>query len=519
MYKLLRSFLVLSLILLIGSVSLAAEPKVLKYRISETDTLDPAQAGSEESAVITTAIYESLVQGTRDGRLLPALAESWTVSDDFRTITFKLRKGVTFHDGTPFNAEAVKYNWDRTFKIQKVGIGNMLTACDADSFRVVDEYTFQVVLPKPWPRFVNDISSAGYFIVSPTFIKKHLTASDPTAENFLASHACGTGPFKLAEWQDNQRIVLERNAEYWGGVPDGKTAPKVDKVACIIVKDPTTARLMLEKGDLHVVDRLTQEQLGALKGQPGITIAQYSVPRSIYLTMDVTKPPFDDLNVRRAMSCAINYRELITYVEKGTASPQRGIIPKGTPGWLDDIGYDYDLKKAKAYLKQSKYPKGFKTTLIYASERHQEFDQLVVYLQAYLQQIGIDVNIQKVTFDNQMAMHKKGDYGISLMSWFSEREDAENTAGYLYDFERCPTGWNASFWNDPEIERLKRITISTPDDNLRVETFKQMNRIGAEQAVYVPLYQLNKVYANSTRVKGFFYNVLNRTHFWSVDLQ
>lgn len=146
MYKLLRSFLVLSLILLIGSVALAAEPKVLKYRISETDTLDPAQAGSEESAVITTAIYESLVQGTRDGRLLPALAESWTVSDDFRTITFKLRKGVTFHDGTPFNAEAVKYNWDRTFKIQKVGIGNMLTACDADSFRVVDEYTFQVVL-------------------------------------------------------------------------------------------------------------------------------------------------------------------------------------------------------------------------------------------------------------------------------------------------------------------------------------------------------------------------------------
>lgn len=468
-------------------------------------------------------VYESLVQIDGKGKIIPELATSWEPSADFKTWTFELRSGVKFHDGTPFDAEAVKFNYDRILRVPGQSGGAWTNYADENTVEVVDEDTVVFRLTKPFPGLPTDMLYIRYKIASPTYIQEHSTTADPDAMEFLATNASGTGPFKLVEFVPDQRVVFEKNADYWGGEPGGKSMPKVDGVTFQIIKDPETARIELEAGRVDIIESPPPAQFDALRATAGVTIAGYKIPRIAYLTVDVSKPPFDDVKIRQAVAHAINYQELMDSGELGTAFPLCGLIPDGLmeviPQDTSLCLYPYDVAKAKALMAESSQPNGFTIDLTYAPERNGGFPVEAQLLQAYLAEIGIQSNIQPLDAVAQVAKMAEGAYGIALFVWNAGIPDADDTAGWLYDQSRLPTNesWVGSFWDDTQVQGDMQKARELTDVNERAALYMAADRKAMEEAIYMPLFQGSKVYAFRDTIKNLDYTVFRRANLWDVE--
>ena len=476
-----------------------------------------------EGAQNLDLVYESLVYIDANSKLIPSLATSWEPSADFKTWTFHLRTGVKFHDGTPFNAEAVKYNYDRLLRVPGQSGGAWVDYADANTVEIVDDSTVIFHLTKPFPGLPVDMLYARYMITSPTFIKAHATAADPEAMEFLATNASGTGPFKLVEFVPDQRVVFEKNADYWGGESGGKSTPKVDKLVFQIIKDPETARIELEAGRVDIVESPPPAQFDVLRKTSGVQLSSYKVPRVAYLTMDVSKPPFNDVKIRQAVSYAINYEELMQAGELGTAFPLCGLVPDGlmdvVPMDTSLCFYPYDVAKAKALMAESTQPNGFEVDLTYAAERNAGFPTEAQLLQSYLAEIGIKANVQPLEVTAQVAKMAEGAYGLSLFVWNAGIPDADDTAGWLYDQSRLPTNesWVGSFWDDAQVQGDMQKARELTDPNARADLYKAANKKAMELAIYSPLFQGSKTYAFRDSIKNLSYTVFRRANLWEIE--
>lgn len=495
-----------------------AEKKSIIYGRPSAGPIDPGGSWSDEGGQSIALVYNSLVMTDRDGKVIPDLAKSWEVSSDYKHYTFHLRQGVKFHDGTPFNAHAVKFSFDRMLRIARTAIGSYKDYADQNSCEVVDDYTIKINFTKPFPIFLIDSTCLSYAILSPDYVKKHATADDPDAQKWMTDHAVGTGPFKLTEFKPGQRAVFERFADYWGGSKGGKTTPHVDEIIYQITEDPSTARLMLEKGDIDIVEKLAIEHFDKLKEVPGIKVVNYEIPVMVYITVDTSKPPFNDINVRKAVAHAINYDEIIERIERGTAERISGIIPRGTLGYSPDLPrYEFDLAKAKEFMKASAYPDGFTTNFMLSVERRREFEQVAIYIQAYLKKIGINIKIQKYAFQTQLSMQAKGDYGMALMRWGLVIPDPDDIAGWLYDHSRASGGWTASYWDDKNVQAKLLKTREIADADKRKVLFQEVEREAVDLSIYTYLYQLAKPIAMRDNITGFYFDNSAWAYFWNVD--
>jgi len=503
-------FVGIFLLLLFGTSNISAEEKTLVYGRASDFQIDPAVGAQHESLQTVFGLYDQLLTRDDDLNIKPLLATSWEVSEDYKTYTFYLRKGVKFHDGTPFNAEAVKFTFDRLTNIGKVATGAWMTIADKNSVEVVDEYTVRFNLIKPYPTwFSADLSiNMVYSIMSPTYVKEHATSDDPYAEKWMAYHECGTGPFKLVSWTKGQKLVFEKNKDYFGGDEgiSGKRTPHVDKLIFQKFKDSSTGRLWLEKGDIDLVKKLSSDDFVALEKNPNIKIHENIPSRIVYLTFDVSKPPFNDENVRKAMAYAINYQELIDYVERGHAELPHGMISKVCFGNNPErFQYSYDLEKAKEFMAKSKYPDGFTTKLLFSPDRRVTFPTGAVYIQDYLKKIGINVLPESLAFPTQLDICSKGDYGIALRDWTSFKPDPEESAGWFYNQARDNTGWVCSFWDNKEAINNMDVAKTLPDSPERYKLYDETDELGISKAIYVPLYQAANLVAARDNIKNFIW--------------
>ena len=501
-------FVGIFLILLFGISNINAQEKTLVFGRASDYIMDPAVIGDDESLQTVFTLYDQLVTRDDDLNIKPLLATSWEVSEDYKTYTFYLRKGVKFHDGTPFNAEAVKFSFDRMTNIGKFASGGWNRIADKNSVEVVDDYTVRIHLIKPYTPWIRgDFSiNAGYAIMSPTYVKKHITSDDPYAEKWMAYHECGTGPFKLVNWVKGQKIVFEKNKDYFGGDEgiSGRRTPRTDKLVFQVFKDSSTGRLWLEKGDIDLAEKLSTSDLIALEKNPNIKIYENIPAKIVYLTFDVSKPPFNDENVRKAMAYAINYQELIDYVERGHAELPRGMISRVCFGNNPErFQYSYDLEKAKEFMAKSKYPDGFTTKLLFSTDRRMTFQQGVVYIQSYLKNIGINVLPESLAFATHLEICSKGDYGIALRDWTSFKPDPEDSAGWFYNQPRDKTGWVCSFWDNKEAINNMEVARTLPNTPERYKLYDETDELAISKAIYVPLYQAANLVAARDNIKSF----------------
>jgi len=338
----------------IGQTKPAAEEPIVIIRatIGDPESVDPAFDYETGGYEIMQNCYETLIwyDSPSVEHLVPWLAESYTVSPDGLTYTFVLRKGIKFHDGTDFNADAVVYSLNRSMKMGLDPAWMLTDYVEADGVKKVDDFTVSVTLKHPYAAFLaimaNPIASA----VSPTAVEANGGIVEGEQNEWMNRHCVGTGPFKLESWEAKQQLTLVRNENYWG-TPSATGLAKPSKVIIRIMEDENTRILALKAGEVDFAG-VSPDRLSAVLGEPGIQFDKIGPSSAInYIAFNYRSdkyPMFQDKNVRAAIIHALDIDLMISNILQGWGVRAKGPIPQGWFGYKADlVPYEYNMDKAK----------------------------------------------------------------------------------------------------------------------------------------------------------------------------
>ncbi|HEX9302093.1 MAG TPA: glutathione ABC transporter substrate-binding protein GsiB, partial [Casimicrobiaceae bacterium] len=369
-----RTLAAFALAAIAAGPALAAKDVVLAVASTFTTT-DPYDANDTLSQAMAKSFYEGLFGFDKDMKLIPVLAESHTVSPDGLVYTVKLRKGIKFHDGTDFKADAVKTNFDRVTnpdnKLKRYGLYSNIAKTD-----VVDDYTARITLKTPFSAFINNLAHPSGVIISPAALKQY-------GSKDIAFHPVGTGPFKFVEWKATDYLKVAKFDGYWK-----PGYPKVDTITWKPVVDNNTRAAVMQTGEAHFTYPVPYEMAEVLKAKPDLELV--TAPSIIvrYLSMNTQQKPFDNPKVRQAINYAINKDAVAKVAFGGYATPADAIVPEGVEYSVKVGVWPYDLAKAKQLLTEAGYPNGFETEL-WSAYNHSIAQKVTQVLQQQLQQIGI----------------------------------------------------------------------------------------------------------------------------------
>jgi ABC-type transport system substrate-binding protein len=495
----------------------AQGPKTLVIAIGADQTgLDPQTVENNESGFIMATMYDSIVNykpGTSE--VGPGLAESWTVSPDGKVYTFKLRRNVKFHDGTPMNARTVAEDVDRAinpanpcyvfnrkvdtyddFTYGSVKAGNVV------KLDVVDDYTLRFTLPKPNAPFLSSIAMVWQGIVSPTATKKFNCDA--------GQNPVGTGPFKFVEAVRNDHVTVEANPDYWGG------KPKVDRIIFRIIPESATRMLALERNEVQILadvppadyERVEKNSALKLYRQPGLTILGVAMSNDL--------GPFKDKRVRQAMNYAVDKEAINKGLYGGAITSSQG-MPPVLWGYNKEIQpYPYDVNKAKDLLKEAGLPNGFSTEMmVYANPRGYNpigGAKLGEAVQGYLAKVGVNIKLTQYEWGAYLQKYRTLTWeGFAISGWSGDNGDPDNFLGDLFEWDtannKARTN-NSARHHNPEFDSLLQQGRETSDQGKRAQIYSKANAILRDDAPWIFMNHTTQVRAARANVKGFQLNPL-----------
>ena len=482
--------------------------------------LDPGHEMDGESFKVCDNIYDTLVQyKTENTELEPGLAEAWESSEDGLTWTFHLRRGVTFHDGTPFNAEAVRFSLNRqhepTHPYHNVGgaYGYWIETGLAelvDKISAPDEFTVEIRIKKPYAPFIYTMAMTAFAIVSPT-------AAQKWGDDFT-NHPVGTGPFKFVRWDRNDKIVLAANETYWNG------RPRLDRLIFRAIPDNAVRFIKLQNGSLHAIQFPNPDDLAQIRDDDSLELIAKPGMSVGYLAMNMDKPPFGNHKVRLAINHAINKSAIIEHLYQGTGIPAKNPIPPTLWGYDDTIeDYDYNPEKAKQLLVEAGYPDGFETTLWALPVPRPYIPDgraLAEVLQSDLRRIGITAKI--VTFDwgTYLEKTKHGEHDMALLGWFADFGDPDNFLYYLLSKTAAqkPAG-NIAFYRSDEMQAVLDKARATTNREERVALYQQAQAIFHRDVPWVPIAHAQQILVINKKVKNLNLHPLTWKYLRHVSLE
>ncbi|MEM1222867.1 MAG: ABC transporter substrate-binding protein [Verrucomicrobiota bacterium] len=438
---------------------------------------DPAVAFSLEVMVLAN-IYEPLVYYDPSGGdepLKPALAEKWFVSEDGLKWTFHLREGVRFHDGSLLTAEAAKQSLERTIKLGK---GGSYIWSSVESITAVDELTLEIRTEYPAP--IDLIASSQYaaYIYSPE-------AAKHDSNWFNEGHAAGTGPYRLRQWERNQQIVLEQNADYWGGWQDGQ----ITRVIYKIVRESATQVQLLLAGEADFLSLVSVDLLDTFEANPDIRVAYIPSWKNSQFLINTRKGPTRDPDFRRALVHAWDYETVVSKVYAGSADVARGIIPRSL--WGHDAGLPspaFDLTKAKNYLDLSGIPLPERKVSIAYIASSAAYQSAVELYQSNLAKIGIEAELKPGPWGSIWDNAKNLETAPNLisMTWWPTYATPSDWLTGLFKTEE-PANFNLSYYSNPDYDVLvaEGVRLEAADRPAAVERYHKAQRILIEDAVAV----------------------------------
>ena len=489
--------------LALASPSLAQTPPgvLIVGQIAEPKSLDPAADTAVNDFRILVNIYDGLVR-YKSGTLQPepSLAKSWTISKDGKTYTFKLREGVTFHDGTPFNAEAVKFNFDRMLdkdnKYHDTGPFPLaFFFSDVDKVKVVDDHTVEFDLKKPYAPFLSNLAYPTGLIVSPAAVKKY-------GKDF-GRHPVGTGAYEFKQWDSNSKVVVAKNPDYWDG------PPKLDAVVFRPITDANTRVAEMLSGGIDVMVEVPPDSLKQFKDNPQFKIHEQAGPHVWFLILDTKSGPFKSKKIRQAVNYAINKKAIVDDVLQGTATVAAGPTPKAF-AWAHDDSlkpYPYDPEKAKALLKEGGYD-GKPVTFYVTQGGSGMLDPVAMgtAIQADLQAVGMKVDIKSFewnTFLGKVNPGLEGKADMAEMAWMTNDPD---TLPYLtLRSAALPSkgGFNSGYYSNPKVDDLLEKARQSTDQAERAKLYKQVQEIVHDDAPWAFIANWKQNAVTSATVKGF----------------
>jgi peptide/nickel transport system substrate-binding protein len=491
-----------------GSSSGNADVAVYAYITSPVISWDPS-IESTDGIVTLNNIYETLIRyDPAKDDFTPVLATSYSHSADGLKWTFSLRQGVKFHDGTPFNSQAVKFSIDRTMKLGK---GLAYIWDPVKRIMTPNDSTVVFVLKYPAPVDLIAASSSGSWIMSPTAV----TANGK--DWFSSGHEAGTGPYTLQSQTMGQEVVLAKFPDYWGGW-EGK---HFSKVVIQQITEAATKRQLIEKGDADITIDLPSEDLQALKANPELNVMVGPSFTNVQYLLNTQRPPLDNANVRQALSYAFPYEDVVRYAMGGNALQARGAVPKGLWGYSESLPqYTFDMEKAKALLQKAGHPKGgFKLELLYISGDEAMRRGAELY-RAQLSKLGIEMTLRGMPFETMWEVAKSKDSSkrqdVFVLDWWP---DVVSPQSYLTGMfvTQDPPFFNLSYYSNPQFDRLvdKAGRMSGVDRTKAAQLYVDAQKILLDDAPAVFAYDKKYVGVARTSFKGFVDNpAYNRVVFF-----
>jgi peptide/nickel transport system substrate-binding protein len=474
------------------------------------DTLDPGATGLALTLMLSMAMFDPLVWWLPDAAgsgttFVPGLAESYTVSPDASVYTFKLKHGVTFHDGTKFDATAVKATYDHIVDPATKSKSGLGALGPYQETKIIDPYTVQIIFSKPNAGFLHQQAAGNFGIASPAALKKY----GPTG---FGSHPVGTGPFKFASYATGSQLNLVKNPAYtWGPDALSSKPPKLDKLIFRIVTDDSGRYSALQSGQLQIALGLPPNDIAAAKksGQyKQLTVPSIGTP--LGMPINVTRAPTNDPLVRQAIMYAVDQDKLVNQVLFGVDTPAHTVLTPITPGYSAASAqlYSYDPDKAKALLDQAGWkvgPGGVRTKngqklflkIILFSDSG--LDLPTEFVVSELSKIGFTASTTVQPFTTAQGSFNAGLHNLGAFGYFG-------TDPYLLNIwvnsDAIKAGFNWSHYANPTVDAMIAQANATADTSARNALYEQVCVTLMKDAMYLPLWDVNEPFTMSPSVAG-----------------
>lgn len=439
-------------------------------------------------------IYDPLVQSDRDLQPEPALAESWELIDD-RTWEFKLRRGVTFHDGSIFDAEDVAFSLDRLGTVPGSDGLNAEKMAIVEEFEIVDPYTVRFVTNEPAPDFLTRLFQQ--------FIISNELPEDVSTEDFNSGEAAiGTGPYEFVEWKRGDRLVLEANADYWG------EPPAVRRVVMREMPNDAARVAALLSDDVDMVDRVPPLDVGRLRDAEGVEIVAGPSARTIFIQFNTVPDaapmtaaedgsaldanPFRDATVREAISLAIAQDLVNERIMEGLATVANQPLPEGFEGSARGLGApEYDAERARALMQEAGYGDGFATVLACPNDRYINDAKICQAIGQMLAAIGVDATVETMPKSVYFGRMRAGEFPLFMLGWGNSQGTAASVVRSVLttrDDDQGYGSWNGGY-SDPELDEALKRAETIMDAEKRDQALAEAVSLAMERHAMVPLHQ------------------------------
>lgn len=436
-----------------------------------------------------------------DWVILPWLFDTWNVSDDAKTLTFTLKDGLTFQDGSPLTSADIKATWDRGVDPASVYsnlVFGLMTLTSPDQIAAPDEKTVVLTLEQPTAFALKMMGTNVLNIMSKAAIEEHATADDPTAHGWFSKNTFGSAPYTLSKWTPGVEWELALNDNFWN-----KEAVMNGGVLNRTIPSPQERLSLLQNGDVDIAFDLLPKDLSDLEANADVKVLNFEIPWPQYLGMNNRIPPFDNVDVRRAVSHAIPYQTIIDQVMYGYAAPLKSPVATGMP--TSDYSfwaYDGGTAKAKEILDGLGLSDfSFDMAVRTGFPTH---EQIAVWIQSAMAEIGANVNILKMTDAEYLEKFNSG----ALQAWVGEWYSWVNDPIYHlhWNFNSAATATNGVGYSNPQVDELINSAMYEPDKAKRDQMSKDIQKIVVDEAPWGLLYQINYTLATRANIKGFQYN-------------
>jgi peptide/nickel transport system substrate-binding protein len=503
-----RAPLFLSALLAVTMVVGAAEARTLRWaRSGDALTLDPHAQNEGPTHALNHHIYEPLIIRDGQGKQLQALAESWEITADRTVWEFKLRKGVTFHDGAPFTADDVIFSYDRA-RQPTSDMKSLLSS--VETVTKVDDHTVRIKTKGPNPLLPASLTDL--FIMNKAWAARHNATKvqdfKNREENYAVRHANGTGPFVLVSREPDVKTVMTRNENYWG---KGQVPLEISELIYTPIKADATRVAALLSGEIDFVQDVPVQDIERLQSDRNLTVAVGPENRSIFLGMNVGdaelktsdvkgRNPFAEKKLRHAINTAVNRQAIQRVVMRGQSIPTGIIAPPGVNGYskeLDVIPRN-DIAKAKELMKEAGFENGFSVTLHCPNDRYINDEAICQAVVGQLAQIGIRVNLvsQSKSIHFPLVQRDPPETDFYLLGWGVPTFDSHYIFTFLYHTRTDREGgWNGTRYSNPEIDKMTESLVHETDLTKRNQTIAHMWKILQDETIYIPIHIQTLAYA------------------------
>ena len=508
-----------ALLLAVAPVKAQTRAETLRYVTgASVNTLDPNVPGStREAFAVSLSTYDRLVSFGRKqlngkwvfdlDKITGELAESYEVSPDRMKLTFHLRKDAKFQDGSPVTAEDVKWSLDRAVTAPVLGKAQLLTGSltSADQFKVIDPLTFEVTLPKPDKLALPNLATVYPIIINSKVAKANATPDDPWAINWLKEHTAGSGAYIIETFKPGEQVIMKRNEAWNRGTPE--KAAFFKRVIVQSVPEPATRANLVERGDADLVIDLQASDVQSLEAKGTLKVISTPQYNAVtFISMNNRIPPFDNVNVRRAIAYALPYDDMFKAALFGRGTPLFGAEwPDGQPtsgAYPVAQPVKLDLEKARGFLKAAGMPDGISTTFSFNVGQASTAEPMSALVKESLAKINIKIDIQKMP-DAQMSTQinekKLPFFTEGIVAWLPSTD-------YFYrNFYTGDQRWNYSSINNPELTAIAQEARFEPDKAKYEQDGKKLNAIHFAEMPQIPLWQPSQDAVMALSIEGYTY--------------